>query len=187
MERSNVFRANPAFLDNSCSSILNIAHRMRAFNLTARYIYIHIYIVKNASERGRGGNEVCNDWWQETSDSHEFFIGRSIMTHLSARRAAHPRACHALLARVKRSQTRQAVHGLIVRFSFISLVMRFLRPRFPLRDVSSLAGIQDVVALVFAPCARVLVCRTPPVDQKVVCNRLNGSRCCCTRVWPPID
>lgn len=129
---------------------------------------IHIYIrgwKRDKEEKSR------NDWWQETSDSHaSFFIGRSIVTDLSARRAAPSRVSRAV-SQVETIETRQAVvyRELIVRrFSFISRVMRFLRPR-------------------SSPGPSLCTCGWRTRDQKVVCNRFNGSRCCSTRVWPPMD
>lgn len=85
----------------------------------------------------------------------------------------------AVRGRVKRSRARQAVHReLIVRFSFISLVMRFLRPAdFSPRCLLRAAGCKTLLRARL----RVLVCRSS-LDQKVVCNRFNGSRCCCCTV-----
>lgn len=96
------------------------------------------------------------------------------MAHLSARKR-HPCACHALQYKVKRVETQRdttncAWTACCYRsISFIARLMRFLRTRS--RDVSANAPNTS------HPLCNERLLHTLPVDQKVVCNRFNGSRC----------
>lgn len=72
----------------------------------------------------------------------------------------------AVRGRVKRSRARQAIHReFIVRFSFISLVMRFLRPAdFSPRCLLRAAGCKTLLRARL----RVLVCRSSPIRRLFV-------------------